>query len=42
MKYSICKEVNFFKNQLLDTFEVDPTRLQSQTDDNNTSRILER
>ena len=41
MKYSFFKEVNSFKKQLLETSEIDPTRMQLQTDNNITS-ILER
>ena len=29
MKYSFLKEVNSFKKQLLETSEIDPTRIQS-------------
>ena len=32
MKYSFFKEVNSFKKQLLETSEIFPTRIQSQTD----------
>ena len=42
MKYSFFKEVNSFKSQLLETSEIDPTRIQSQTDNVTTSSILER
>ena len=42
MKYSLFKEVNSFKKQLLETFEIDPTRKQAQTDNINISSILER
>ena len=42
MKYSFFKEVNSFKKQLLETSEIDPTRIQSQTDNINISSILER
>ena len=42
MKYSLFKEVNSFKKQLLETFEVDPTRKQAQADNINISSILER
>ena len=42
MKYSFFKEVNFFKKQLLETSEIDPTQIQSQTDNINISSILER
>ena len=42
MKYSFFKEVNSFKSQLLETSEIDPTRIQSQTDSITTSSILER
>ena len=36
------KEVNPFKKQLLETSEIDPTRIQSQTDNINITSILER
>ena len=42
MKYSFFREINSFKKQLLETFEIDPTRIQSQTDNINISGILER
>ena len=42
MKYSFFKEINSFNKQLLETFEIDPTRMQSQTDNINISSILER
>ena len=42
MKYSFFKEVNSFKKQLLETSEIDPTRIQSQTDNINITSILER
>ena len=42
MKYSFFKEVNSFKKQLLETSEIDPSRIQSQTDNINISSILER
>ena len=42
MKYSFFKELNSFKKELLETFEIDPTRIQSQTDNINISSILER
>ena len=42
MKYSFFKEVNSFKNQLLETSEIDPTRIQSQIDNINVRSILER
>ena len=42
MKYSFFKEVNSFKKQLLETSEIDPTRIQSQTDSINITSILER
>ena len=42
MKYSFFREINSFKKQLLETFEIDPTRIQSQTDNINISSILER
>ena len=42
MKYSFFKEVNSFKKQLLETSEIDPTRMQSQTDNINITSILER
>ena len=42
MKYSFLKEVNSFKKQLLETSEIDPTQIQSQTDNINISSILER
>ena len=35
-------EVNSFKKQLLETSEIGPTRLQSQTDNTNISSVLER
>ena len=41
MKYSFFKEVNSFKKQLLETSEIDPTQIQSQTENINTSSILE-
>ena len=42
MKYSFFKEVNSFKNQLLETSENDPTWIQSQIDNINVRSILER
>ena len=42
MKYSFLKEVNSFKEQLLETSEIGPTRIQSQTDNISISSILER
>ena len=36
------KEVNSFKKQLLETSEIDPTWIQSQIDNINISRILQR
>ena len=42
IKYSSFKEVNSFKKQLLETSEIDPTQIQSQTENINTSSILER
>ena len=42
MKYSFFKEVNSFKKQLLETSEIDPTRIQSQTDNINITSILKR
>ena len=42
MKYYFLKEVNSFKKQLLETSEIDPTRIQSQTDNINITSILER
>ena len=42
MKYSFFKEVNSFKKQLLETSEIDPTRIQSQIDNINITSILER
>ena len=42
MKYSFFKEVNSFKKQLLETSEIDLTQIQSQTENINTSSILER
>ena len=42
MKYSFFKEVNSFKEQLLETIETDPTHIQSQTDNINITSILER
>ena len=42
MSYSFFKKVNSFKKQLLETSEIDPTRIQSQTDSINISSILER
>ena len=42
MKYSFFKEVNSFEKQLLETSKIDPTRIQSQTDNTNISSILER
>ena len=42
MKYSFLKEVNFFKEQLLETSEIGLTRIQSQTDNISISSILER
>ena len=42
MKFSFYKELNSFKNQLLETSDIGSTRLQSQTDNINTSNILER
>ena len=42
MKYSFFKEVNSFKKKLLETSEIDPTRIQSQTDNINITSILER
>ena len=41
IKYSSFKEVNSFKKQLLETSEIDPTQIQSQTENINTSSILE-
>ena len=38
----LFKEVNSFKKQLVDTFEIDHSRIQSQTDNINISAILER
>ena len=40
--YIFFKEVNSFKKQLLKTSEIDPARIQSQTDNINMSSILER
>ena len=42
MRYSFFKEVNSFKKQLLETSEIDPSQIQSQTDNINISSILER
>ena len=42
IKYSFFKKVNSFKKQLLQAFEIDPTRRQSQTDKVNILNILER
>ena len=42
MKYSFFKEVNSFKKQLLETSEIDPARIQSQTDNITIASILER
>lgn len=42
MKYFFFNEVNSFKNQLLETSEIVPIRLQSETDNINTSGISER
>ena len=42
MKYSFSKEVHSFKKQLLETSEIDATRIQSQTDNINKLSILER
>ena len=42
MKYYIFKEVNSFKNQLLETTEIEYNRIQSQTDNINISSTLER
>ena len=42
MKYSLFKGLNSFKKQLLETPEIDPTEIQSQTDNINISCILER
>ena len=42
IKYSSFKEVNSFKKQLLETSEIDPTQIQSQTENINTSSVLER
>ena len=42
MKYSFFKEVNSFKKQLLETSEIDLTQIESQTENINTSSILER
>ena len=42
MNYSLFKELNSFKKQLLETPEIDPTEIQSQTDNINISCILER
>ena len=42
MKYSFFKEVNSFKKQLLETSEIDSTRVQSKTDNINIKSILER
>ena len=36
------KEVNPFKKQLLETSEIDPARIQSQTDNITIASILER
>ena len=41
MKYSLFKEVNSFKKQLLETSEIDPTREQAQADNINILSILE-
>ena len=42
MKHYFFKEVNCFKKQLLETSEIDPTRIQSQTDNINITSILKR
>ena len=42
MKYSFFREVNSFKKQLLETSEIGPARIQSQTDNIIISSILER
>ena len=42
MNYSFFKEVNSFKKQLLETSEIDPARIQSQTDNIIISSILDR
>ena len=42
IKHSFFKEVNSFKNQFLETFEIDSTRIQSHSDNINISSILER
>ena len=42
MKYSFFKEVSSFKKQLLEKSEIDPIRIQSQTDNINITSILER
>ena len=42
MTYSFFNEVNSFKKQLLETSEIDPTRIRSQTDNINITSILER
>ena len=42
MKHYFFKEVNCFKKQLLEISEIDPTRIQSQTDNINITSILER
>ena len=42
VKYSFFKEVNSFKKKLLETSEIDPTQIQSQTNNINISSILER
>ena len=39
MNYSFFKKVNSFKKQLLETSEIDPTRIQSQTDNINITRF---
>ena len=36
------KKVNSFNKQLLETSEIDPIRMQSQTDNINISSIIER
>ena len=42
MKFSFYKELTSFKNQLLQTSDIVPTWLHSQTDNINKSNILER
>ena len=42
MKYSFFKEVTSFRNVLFETSEIDPTRIQSDTDNINILRILEK